>query len=297
MIEKKRVQWYASTAGVDLDIAEREIVLTYVLRLLFEAHFLDRLAFKGGTAIRKLHVGRTGRFSLDLDFTAVGAAEPETLILDLVPLLDSQGFHGITFSILDSDYWTTSDSCGAEVSYRHDWVQAGRFAIQISCRTPPLLPVREADLLPEQYLDWMDVRPPRVFALDLHEIVGEKVRAAAQRARVRDVYDLYQFADKPYDRDTVRQIAVIKCWETQYAFDPDAFLGGLADTRYDWGDLARLVRRDESPRPQLIVETVRHAYAFLKDFTPEEAQLARDPYRREVQLYKRLVEGLRSKVW
>ena len=297
MIEKKRVQWYASGAGVDLDIAEREIVLTYVLRLLFEAHFLDKVAFKGGTAIRKLHLGSTGRFSLDLDFTAVGEPEPDTLVVDLVPLLDGNSFHGITFSILNSDYWSTSDSCGAEVTYRHDWVEAGRFAIQISCRTPPLLPVRPTRLLHEQYFDWMDVQRPRVLALDLHEIVGEKVRAAAQRARVRDVYDLYQFADKPYDRDTVRQIAVIKCWETHYAFDPDAFLGGLADTRYDWGDLARLVRRDVSPRPQLIVETVRDAYAFLKDFTPEEAQLACDPYGREVQLYRRLVEGLRSKIW
>ena len=30
MIEKRLVQWYASDAGIDLDIAEREIVLTYV---------------------------------------------------------------------------------------------------------------------------------------------------------------------------------------------------------------------------------------------------------------------------
>jgi hypothetical protein len=34
MIEKRLVQWYAADAGVDLDIAEREIVLTYVLRIL-----------------------------------------------------------------------------------------------------------------------------------------------------------------------------------------------------------------------------------------------------------------------
>jgi hypothetical protein len=30
--------------------------------------FLQRLAFKGGTAIRKLYLGNQGRFSLDLDF-------------------------------------------------------------------------------------------------------------------------------------------------------------------------------------------------------------------------------------
>ena len=52
MIEKRLVQWYASDAGVDLDIAEREIVLTYVLSILSDGGLLNRLAFKGGTAIR-----------------------------------------------------------------------------------------------------------------------------------------------------------------------------------------------------------------------------------------------------
>ena len=51
MIEERLVQWYASDAGVDLDIAEQEIVLTYVLSILSNGGLLNRLAFKGGTAI------------------------------------------------------------------------------------------------------------------------------------------------------------------------------------------------------------------------------------------------------
>ena len=72
MIEKRLVQWYAADAGVDLDIAEREIALTYVLSVLSNEGLLDQLAFKGGTALRKIHLGRTGRFSLDPDLTAGG---------------------------------------------------------------------------------------------------------------------------------------------------------------------------------------------------------------------------------
>jgi len=83
MIEKRLVQWYAADAGVDLDIAEREIVLTYVLRILSDEGLLSHLAFKGGTAMRKLYLGRTGRFSLDLDLTAVGDVAPDTMVLDL----------------------------------------------------------------------------------------------------------------------------------------------------------------------------------------------------------------------
>jgi predicted nucleotidyltransferase component of viral defense system len=307
MIEKRLVQWYASDAGVDLDIAEREIVLTYVLRIFSDEGLFDYLAFKGGTAIRKLYLGRTGRFSLDLDFTAVGDITPETLVLELVGLLHNQTHHGLTFTIPSPDYYVTDDagSCGAEVTYRHNWVTAGRFGVQISFRAPPLLPVQPMPLRRERYFDWMDavswggprhhtVEPPDVPALDLHEVIGEKIRAAAQRSRVRDLYDLYQLARQPYNRDVVRRIAVIKCWETRYAFDPAVFLDGLPEGKYDWTDLSRLVRRDRLIAPDEIVRGVQESCAFLRELTVEEARLAADPYGRERQVYRRLVDRLEN---
>jgi hypothetical protein len=134
MIEKRLVQWYAADAGVDLDIAEREIVLAYVLRILSDEGLLDQLAFKGGTAIRKLCLGGIGRFSLDLDFTALGETTPDNFVLDLVGALHERTHHGLTFTIPSPDYYATDDSCGAEVAHHHDWVTAGRFGVsQLSC--------------------------------------------------------------------------------------------------------------------------------------------------------------------
>jgi len=49
---------------------------------------------------------------------------------------------------------------------------------------------------------------PEPPALDVHEMIGEKVRAAAQRSRVRDLYDLYQFTHA-LDRGLVRRIACL----------------------------------------------------------------------------------------
>jgi predicted nucleotidyltransferase component of viral defense system len=294
MIEKRLVQWYAADAGVDLDIAEREIILAYVLRILADAGLLDRVAFKGGTAIRKLHLGGIGRFSLDLDFTALRDTEPDSLVLDLVGVLHEQTHYGLTFMVPSPDYYATADSCGAEVTYHHDWVTAGRFGMQISFRAPPLLPVEPVPLLRERYFDWMEVQPPTVPALDLHEVIGEKIRAAAQRSRVRDLYDLYQLAHRPYDRARVRRIAILKCWETRYAFDPSAFLEGLSERKYDWFDLARLVRRDRLVAPDEILQSLRQAYVFLRELTPEEARLAADPYGRESQIHGYLVDSLRE---
>jgi hypothetical protein len=42
MIEKRLVQWYAADASVDLDIAEREVALTVVLRILADHVLLGR---------------------------------------------------------------------------------------------------------------------------------------------------------------------------------------------------------------------------------------------------------------
>lgn len=293
MIEKRRVQWYAAESVVDLDIAEREIVLTYVLRILADKGLLERLAFKGGTAIRKLHLGRTGRFSLDLDFSAQQGLNPEDLVLDFVTTLQEQPYWGLNFAVADTDYYATTDSCGLTVTYQHAWAAAGRFEIQISFRAALLLPATPAALLPERYFEWLEFDLPLIPALHLHEMLGEKIRAATQRCRVRDLYDLYQFARHPYNRAQVRRIAVLKCWETRTQFEPQPFLEGLATAKYDWADLKRLVRRDRLPTPALLIQEVQQAYGFLCDLTPEEAALVVDPYGREMHLHAELAESLR----
>lgn len=294
MIEKRLVQWYAADAGVDLDIAEREITLAYVLRILSDKGLLDQLGFRGGTAIRKLHLGDTGRFSLDLDFTALGALMPDALVLNLVDALHERTHYGLAFTIPSPDYYATDDSCGAEITYHHSWVSDGRFGVQVSFRAQPLLPVKLAPLLSERYFDWMEVQPPDVPALDLHEVIGEKIRAAAQRSRVRDLYDLYLLAHRPYNRALVRRIAILKCWETHWAFDPRVFLDGLSQRKYDWPDLTRLVRRDRWIAPDEILQTLRLSYAFLCELTPEETRLAADSYGRESEVYRDLVQRLKE---
>jgi predicted nucleotidyltransferase component of viral defense system len=70
MLTRPQVQRYSTESGLrDIMIAEKEVVLTFLLQLLSERGLLDRLAFKGGTCLRKMFTGSQGRFSTDLDFT------------------------------------------------------------------------------------------------------------------------------------------------------------------------------------------------------------------------------------
>lgn len=64
MIEDKFVDLYARNSGLrDKLVAERDVVLTYALRALFDTGVMDHLAFKGGTCLRKLIFGAAGHLS------------------------------------------------------------------------------------------------------------------------------------------------------------------------------------------------------------------------------------------
>ena len=79
-------------------IAENEIVLTYLLQLMAERGILDKLAFKGGTCLRKMFIGSGGRFSTDLDFTQVEEHDHEEVILAMMEAFE-RPFHGLRFGV------------------------------------------------------------------------------------------------------------------------------------------------------------------------------------------------------
>src|SRR5437762_2108650 len=144
MLTQPQVQRYSAQSGLrDMMIAEKEVVLTFLLQLLSERGILDRLAFKGG--LRKMFIGSQGRFSTDLDFTGLGEHDHEDVILTMMGAFEPE-FHGIRFRIPDNYYETVDGlSWGVNPSDVHEWNGAGESEIklQISRReTPTLASVR-----------------------------------------------------------------------------------------------------------------------------------------------------------
>src|SRR5579863_6960103 len=109
MLTQPQVQRYSSQSGLrDIMIAEKEVVLTFLLQLLAERGILERMAFKGGTCLRKMFLGDRGRFSTDLDFTGIEEHDHEDVVLAMMQAFD-QPFHGIRFSIPGAGYYQTQD--------------------------------------------------------------------------------------------------------------------------------------------------------------------------------------------
>jgi predicted nucleotidyltransferase component of viral defense system len=293
MLPRPQVQRYSAESGLrDIMIAEKEIVLTYMLQLLSERGMLDRFAFKGGTCIRKMVIGSQGRFSTDLDFTALEEHDHETVILDMMDAF-AQPFHGIQFSIPDDSYYETQDglSWGVNPAYTHAWNGSGESEVrlQISRRETPTLATERRPQCEQSYFRQLPFAPAGITCLALPEIIAEKIRACYQRNKARDIYDLGTFATRPLDQPLIRRLVVLKLWQARDTFDPALLMRKFDDgIAFDWDDLGQLVRRTVVIDRQRITADCVRGYRFLMDLTEEERQLANDPHQRERALWQTL---------
>jgi predicted nucleotidyltransferase component of viral defense system len=231
VIEDKFVDLHARNSGLrDKLVAERDVVLTYALRALLDTSVMGHLAFKGGTCLRKLIFGTTGRFSEDLDFTLDTDRPDDDLLTELVDVFNREHY-GIRFTF--AEYYKTDDepSFGGDVLYRHAWNDAGRFRLQVSLRERPTLPVVPKAMQHQPYFSQLEFGPFAVRAMETIEMLAEKVRAAFQRVKVRDLYDLHRFAATPLDGELLRRFVVLKLWQARDPFD--AKITASVESRFD----------------------------------------------------------------
>lgn len=276
MIADKYVDLYARNSGLrDKLVAERDVVLTYALHALVDAGVIDHLAFKGGTCLRKLIFGSAGRFSEDLDFTLDSDEPDDEVLIELVEVFN-RDHHGIAFTF--DEYYKTVDesSFGGDVRYRHAWNDAGRFRLQVSLRERPTLPVQARAMKAHAYSEHLEFETFDVRSLDATEMIAEKVRAACQRVKVRDLYDLHRFATTPFDGELLRRLAVLKLWQARDPFDPGGFFSKLRSGVYDWEDIHRLVRLSERVEPGEILASVESRFAVLRRLTELERRVIAD---------------------
>lgn len=292
MLTRPQVQRYAAESGLrDLMIVEKEVVLTFLLQLFSERGLLEKLAFKGGTCLRKMFVGSQGRFSTDLDFTGLEEHDHEDVILEMMEAF-TQPFHGITFTIPDEGYYETVDglSWGVNPAYVHEWNQgASEIRVQVSRRETPTLPTEPLPHLHQSYFQYLPFAPSAIRCLAFPEIIAEKIRACYQRDKARDIYDLGMFATRPLDQALVRRLLVLKLWQAHDGFDPARLMKKFEDGRdFDWEDLGQLVRRTVVLNRDKILSDCARGFAFLADLTEDEQTLAADSRHRQRELWERL---------
>lgn len=294
VLDQRQVDHYAQAGRVDRIVAERNVVLTYAIKILSEGKnpLIRQLLFKGGTCMRKIYLGKTGRFFMDLDFTALGIL-PGRFPHLLRRLLHEKTYYGITFRI--EDEYTREEivpAYGALVAYSHSW-NAANFQFQVSFRERPILPLCNVPLQNELYFRYMEFGPFEVPCLRIEELLAEKIRAAFQRASARDLYDMYLMSRVAYDRELTKTLVVLKLWNVRVPFDPRALLEGIAKEGYDWEDLNTLVSGSRPPSPAKLVSEVTKNYAYLLQLDGRLKTIVADSKsHRQRELITKLIQKL-----
>ncbi|HZV00753.1 MAG TPA: nucleotidyl transferase AbiEii/AbiGii toxin family protein [Planctomycetota bacterium] len=242
-----RIQNAAKAGPVTQIVVERDYVQSYVLHGVSRTPLLrDTLVFKGGTALKKVHLGDY-RFSEDLDFTALdapkGAALERELQSAIAEAQKAAQQHGATVLTIERYEEKEPHPTGQE---------AFKIRAQLPWQKKPAVPVfievthDEPVLLPPIALPvghgYEEELETTLRCYTLEEIAAEKLRATRQtlakleakgwaRSRARDFFDLWNLARLPEGRIAwakVRDILPQKCTHRNVAI---ATLADVFDER------------------------------------------------------------------
>lgn len=177
-------------------VLERDYCLAWFLVGLSRTPLREKLAFKGGTAIKCCYFGDY-RFSEDLDFTLTEDVPFETLRAELDPVFkEVQRASGVEIRFEREDrerHWNSHTFYLAYVGPLPTH-SASEVKVDVTIRERLVLPLVERPVIRcyDEYEDLPDDAAVRVYSLE--EICVEKVVALGDRARnePRDLYDIWR---------------------------------------------------------------------------------------------------------
>ena len=112
----------------------------------------------------------------------------------------------------------------------------------------------------------------------MEEAIAEKIRAASQRSKIRDLHDLSEIGRAVMKQDLIRPLAVLKLWGVGGpALNYARFRDRVQNTKdYELGDLRNLLRKDQEPDLKGMIDRVCDRFRFLEELTERERLLATD---------------------
>jgi predicted nucleotidyltransferase component of viral defense system len=202
MIPKPAIaHWQNVAPWADLDQVEQDLLISRMLVAIFSDHVLStQLAFRGGTALHKLHLNPAPRYSEDIDLVQLqpGPIKP---ILDRLRKV---------VAFFDRERSTQLRGLGVKVLYRYRSTYGDfpvRIKLEINCREHfHLMPLAQVPFA--VHSPWFSGQT-HVPSFDVHELLGTKLRALYQRCKGRDLFDLH-YAYRQYVLDWGK---VVRCFQ------------------------------------------------------------------------------------
>jgi len=184
MIPKASITaWRAQAPWSEDNLVEQDLVISRALVEMFRVTAIaDRLAFRGGTALHKLHLRPAARYSEDIDLVQVNA-EPIGETLDrlrgvLDPWLGTpqrklkEGRVNLVYRFDSEEVPPRRMRLKIETNTREHYTELGFLRVPVSVANP-----------------WF-TGDAGVTTFRVDELLGTKVRALFQRKKGRDLFDL-----------------------------------------------------------------------------------------------------------
>jgi predicted nucleotidyltransferase component of viral defense system len=180
-------------------VLERDYCLAWFLVSLARMPLRERLAFKGGTALKRCYFGDY-RFSEDLDFTLRGDVSFDVIRQELEPVfVEASRSGGVTLRFAHEDKQTHQNSHTFYLSYEGPLPATAKpkeVKVDITIKEEIVFPLESRHVLRayEEYQDLPEDAEVRVYSLN--EVAAEKVMALLDPARnePRDLYDIWFLA-------------------------------------------------------------------------------------------------------
>jgi len=176
--------WRATAPWPQDEQVEQDLVLSRAITAIFARPSLRRaLAFRGGTALHKLHFDPPGRYSEDLDFVQIAAGPIGSVLGELREVLDPW---------LGMPSWEQRAG-SAKLLYRFTTttLPVQRMRVKVEINTREHFSVDGLQHVPFVVASpWYSANEP-ITTFTLEELLATKMRALFQRRKGRDLYDLW----------------------------------------------------------------------------------------------------------
>jgi len=173
---------------------EQDLLLSKAICDIFSNEFLsNELVFRGGTALHKLILPRPYRYSEDLDFVRTSAGGVGNIMKELTELGQQTGYNVNTkIGMYPKVFWKTSAQTGRSIN------------IKIEINTYERASALPITKIPFKIQSEWFAGNVEVNIFKIEEIAATKLRALYQRAKGRDLFDLWLISNLNYiDVDTV----------------------------------------------------------------------------------------------
>lgn len=189
MIPQAEISTIAFREGMNDKVIEKDYVINWILLALADSDIKDHLAFKGGTALKKIYFPDY-RYSEDLDFTLTEQLSNDQLLRMINEVLASlakeQGFQ---FAVPEEKVEKRVDSLTAYVNFvgpLQARLDSRNIKIDFTLSEKLIFPIESKEI----HSPYSDTSIRALPTYSLEEILVEKLCATIGRTEPRDIYDV-----------------------------------------------------------------------------------------------------------